>query len=129
MRTKIIFSNVVLIVAGLLIVFINPVYMFFPTGCLFNKITGYYCAGCGISRCFYSLLRYDVHSAVHYNLLIITLFPVSILWLVIRSFVIKSEDSINVCDKVIIFLFIASVLLFTVLRNSPLHCFDFLRPI
>jgi len=120
--------DIILIVSGVLIIFVIPEFSFFPTGCLFYKTTGFYCAGCGISRCLHSLLRGDFPGALHQNLLILTLFPFSALWLILRRLNWNYSEKIKTYDKVVIAFLIISVLIFTILRNLPLPCFNFLRP-
>ena len=48
--------------------------------CLFHTLTGYMCPGCGISRMFLSLARFDIARAFSYNPVV---FMLLILWNVI----------------------------------------------
>ncbi len=43
--------------------------------CIFNKITGLLCPGCGISRMFLCLFRGDIRGAWSYNPAVMCLFP------------------------------------------------------
>lgn len=126
---KRIFSDLLLVVSGIVVVFVIPEFVSVPTGCLFNKATGFYCAGCGISRCVHALLKGKLQIAMHQNLLFITVFPLSILWLTIRFYILKIPENLNKYDKAVIILLIIIVLSFTVLRNIPAQCFQFLRPV
>ncbi len=45
-----------------------------PDLCVFKRLTGYPCAGCGMTRAFVSILSGDLYAAWHYNALSIPLF-------------------------------------------------------
>lgn len=45
--------------------FIFLIYIF--TGCPIRLLTGVSCAGCGMSRAYFSLLHFDFHSAFYYH--------------------------------------------------------------
>ena len=122
------FSDIILIVSGVFIVFIIPDFASRSAGCLFNKTTGFYCAGCGISRGVHALLRFDIIKAMHYNFLLVTTFPLSGIWLTLRYFKLKRSAEIKKYDKPVIIFFIITVLLFVILRNLPFQYFYFLRP-
>ena len=121
-------GDIILIVTGLIVVFVIPRSGFIPTGCLFNKITGYYCAGCGISRGIHSLLRGNVYAAMHQNILLVTAFPLSAVWLTIRLVKLKQSGNFKKYDIAMIVFFIIMVIVFMVLRNIDSAEFDFLRP-
>lgn len=121
-------SDIILIVSGVFILFIIPEFASRSTGCLFNKTTGFYCAGCGISRGIHALLRWDIPRAMHYNFLLVTVFPISVIWITLRYFKLKSSEEIKKYDKPVIIFFIITVLLFVILRNVPFQYFNFLRP-
>jgi hypothetical protein len=123
------FSDVVLIVSGLFIIFLIPELASRSTGCLFNKTTGFYCAGCGISRGVHALLRCDISRALHYNFLLVTVFPLSGIWLTLRYFRLKRSDEIKKYDKYVILFFIFAVLSFMLLRNLPSADFNFIKPV
>ncbi|HNX25485.1 MAG TPA: DUF2752 domain-containing protein [Spirochaetota bacterium] len=122
-------ADIILIVSGVLIVFVIPEFAFIPTGCIFNKITGFYCAGCGISRGVHALMRGNIYAAMHQNFLLVTVFPLSAVWLTLRYFILKHSGNIKKYDKGIIIFFMIFVLVFTLLRNLQFHHFDFLRPV
>ncbi len=54
---------------GLYIWLIYPVMPFH--GCIFDRLIGLYCPGCGGSRAFYSLLRGDLILSIQYHPLVI----------------------------------------------------------
>jgi len=46
-----------------------------PTLCLFRNLTGWECPGCGMTRAILSLLRGDLATALHYNRMVVLVFP------------------------------------------------------
>lgn len=48
--------------------------------CIFNRITGLYCPGCGMSRAVHSLLKFQFYNALMYNILIFIIPPLFILY-------------------------------------------------
>lgn len=126
---NIFYSSIILVISGIFIVFINPVAGFFRPCCLFREITGFYCAGCGMSTGIHALLRGDIPAALERNILIGTAVPAAVLYLVIRNFY-NSEDGkgLSTFDKSIILFFILIIIIFTICRNLPIPVFDILRP-
>jgi len=123
------FSNFILLITGIFIVVINPWAGLFTPRCLIKEITGYYCAGCGVTTGFYSLIKGDFAGAYERNLLIITLIPAALLYLFMRNIIFYYYGKYKYSyDKFIIILFIVSVVIFTICRNIPIHEFDILRP-
>ncbi len=122
------FNYIILICSGVLIIFVNTRFGFIPTGCIINKFTGFFCAGCGMSRGIHSIIRGDIYHAIRCNILLFTAFPLSAFWLIIRFFKMKNSLSIQKYDKVVIISFIIFVILFTIFRNIPSPHFIFLRP-
>jgi hypothetical protein len=53
--------------------------------CIFYKITGVQCPGCGMSRAILALMHGKWKQAFYYNRLSITLLPVLLLYLLYRS--------------------------------------------
>ena len=124
-----IYNNRIIILSGIFIIFINPALGFFTPRCLFKEMTGFYCAGCGMTTGFYALLRADFYGAVERNLLIVTLMPVAAIYIIVRRiFLFRNHKRNCRYDKFIIFMFIIAVLIFTVCRNVKNPVFDILRP-
>jgi hypothetical protein len=46
-----------------------------PTLCLFRNLAGWECPGCGMTRAVLSLLRGDLATALHYNRMVVLVFP------------------------------------------------------
>jgi len=110
-------ADVILLVTGVVVVFIIPEFTSIPTGCLFNKTTGLYCAGCGMSRGIHALLRGDFSRAMHWNLLLVTAVPLSMVWIVFRFSILEKYFSIKKYDKAVILFFIMVTVLFMIIRN------------
>lgn len=87
--------------------------------CLFYKLTGFQCPGCGVSRMCLSLLRLDFAGAWRYNSAILLLLPLGI-GLAIRVGVryVKSGSRVLTKEENAVVWFMAAVLLvFGVARN------------
>ena len=110
--------------------FINPEKNFYIQLCLFNKLTGWYCPGCGGIRGTHYLLNGEILKSIKYNLFLI---PV----LLIYGYYVLSELVFLISGKelpkpkfslwLIIFLFVITIS-YTILRNLPSASFEFLRP-
>lgn len=96
--------------------------------CLFHKITGLYCPGCGITRMFVSLLHFRIKEAFFYNQLVFCLLPLFFI-LLIDYILIKCKKIGFINNKlkhnIWMFILVASII-FGILRNIPY--FSFLRP-
>lgn len=92
--------------------------------CIFNKVTGLYCPGCGITRAIRTLLKGNISESIHNNLLLYTVIPLlGITNIIYRLTNRKYKKTYNM---VLIFLLVC-VLVYGVLRNIPK--FSFLAPI
>ena len=93
--------------------------------CVFNKTTGLYCSGCGMTRAVLSLVNLDFYQAFRYNIFSIIFLPIIAIYLFVWIF-----DKPNIINKGIMnFVWISIVFLlviYGVLRNIPV--FSFLAP-
>jgi len=103
--------------------------------CLFYQATGFYCAGCGMTRALHALLHGRILEALHDNALFITAIPL-LLWLavphLIRAWKENAWPVADIPGKSLIRLGIALVGLmvaFMALRNLPGWPFDWLKPV
>ena len=94
--------------------------------CIFNKVTGLYCPGCGITRAIRALVKGDIRASFRNNILLYTVFPVIFILEIIKKRYRKSEKFKKVY-KIIIIILLVFVIIFGVLRNIP--GFEYLAPI
>ncbi len=90
--------------------------------CIFLKITGLYCPGCGITRSLFSLLQLDIYQAFRYNMLVVIIFPLAIVYW-IYMFILNGKKRL---PNLVWYLLLMVTILFGVLRNIPV--FSFLEP-
>lgn len=107
--------------------FVNPDEKNFGFQCLFYKITGLYCPGCGGQRAFYHLLHGDLALAFQNNLLIFTVLPLVSVKFYEEFFEKKLMLNFIYSPKFLAVL-IAFLITFTVLRNLFLDGFPRLAP-
>jgi hypothetical protein len=98
--------------------------------CPFRYVTGLYCPGCGSLRALHQLLHGDLHAAWAMNPLTVMLLPflayalaceTALYWRGLRlpQFTLRGTWIRALC---------ASILLFGIARNIPVHPFDLLAP-
>lgn len=95
--------------------------------CLWHRLTGLYCPGCGSTRALYCLAHGDLAGACQKNLLLVLALPVVGLWLAAAWRWRPSWRSAQVPAWLLAVL-AAAVVLFGILRNLPLAPFCFLAP-
>ncbi len=95
--------------------------------CLFYKITGFYCPGCGVSRMCLALLKGDIKSAFYANQMIMICIPI-LLFIGIKSIIeIKKYGKIKKKQKdILLWCMVIGFVIFGVLRNLPE--FSYLAP-
>ncbi len=79
--------------AGILlaVVIFGLIYLWFFTTfgvgipCIFNRITGLLCPGCGMTHAIAELCKGDIRGALGYNALVVDVFPVLCLYLLYRA--------------------------------------------
>lgn len=94
--------------------------------CIFHKITGFYCPGCGITRMFVEIFRLRFYEAFYYNELCFSyliLFIIYLLYYLISK--LLNIKVIKISNKFYYVLIVITVL-YGVLRNIP--GFEILKP-
>lgn len=92
--------------------------------CIFHKITGLYCPGCGITRAIKALLRGDLYSSFRNNILLYVVVPLIFVIQVINKK--SSEKTRKINNYILVFLLIFTVG-YGILRNIP--AFSYLAPL
>lgn len=87
--------------------------------CIFHKITGLYCPGCGITRMCLALLNGDLKTAFNSNPAIFTLAPVGLLLgLRITYHYIKTGNmQLSKYQTVILWVIVVILVIFGIVRN------------
>lgn len=132
MKTKkiknILVITLLLIMLLLIYIHLNKTYGFYIP-CIFHKITGLYCPGCGITRCILSLLKGNIKAAFYYNQLFFLLLPFILFVLMYKIYLYIENRNDNLISKIPNYfwsIIILSLILFGILRN--LEGFEYLRP-
>lgn len=96
--------------------------------CPIHAITGLYCPGCGVSRMCMALLHLDFLEAASWNIGIMVILPIGIMVFFCQAvrYVKTGDARLRRWQDILIWVMIAWLLLFTVLRNLP--WFSFLAP-
>lgn len=115
----------------LCIVFLLFILHFFniKIPCVFHRITGLYCPGCGITRSLYHLSIFNFYQSFRYNPLLFILYPFFIPYGFYKIYVwlFNKDDSITrKIPNVIWIILLIIFLLYGVMRN--MNIFDFLAP-
>jgi len=120
-----------LVFFGLVLYMFNPSdgHRFYPP-CIFNRLTGLYCPGCGSTRAVYHLVHLDLLKAWAQNPLVVIVLPY-LFYHFIRYEVkeLTGKELPSIRGKSIFLLFtVAGVLLFWFARNLPFEPFCRLAP-
>lgn len=115
---------------GVLFFFFDPVrHSFYPT-CMFHKLTGLNCPGCGGLRALHQLTHGNFVTAFHCNPLFVLLLPFLAL-IGVRWLIRGSQSSIGntvFFRPAMLWTLLAVTLLFTILRNLPWPAFTWMSP-
>lgn len=114
----------VVVVLGVLFLFDPIRHAFYPV-CLFKSMTGYDCPGCGGLRAAHQLLRGEVWQAFQLNPMVMVVLPLAGGW-AIRSWLSsrKAGDRRKPLALGWVWLLIAVILVFGIVRNLPFWPFD-----
>ena len=121
---------VALALVGTLFFFFDPVRHSFYPACLFHKLTGLNCPGCGGLRALHHLTRGNFLTAFQSNPLFIGLLPF-LLFIALR-WVRRGREAFDpnpvFFRPAVLWSLLAMTLLFTVLRNLPGPAFAWMSP-
>ena len=101
-------------------------------GCTFDRLTGWHCPGCGMTRAAYALLHFRVAEAFGHNPLLMTVLPVVVagFGLELLGWVrgpTRNTPRLRPAPRIVIG-FVAVILVYWVLRNLPWWPFTWLAP-
>lgn len=97
--------------------FFNPEEHIFPQ-CLFYRLTGWQCAGCGSQRMIHALLHGDIVAAWHYNAMILLASPILISMLVANLFKHKIPRFHKfIYSPWVVWTLVGSIMVWWILRN------------
>ncbi len=115
-------GSLLVLVAGVLYTFDPAAAKFYPS-CVFHKLTGLHCPGCGALRATHHLLQGHLGEALSMNILLFILAPL------LTGYAIQGLRGKTVCiSRKAGIALLALVLLFWVLRNVPAAPFSILAP-
>lgn len=125
---KIIKKAVIVLLIGIMyLVFVRLTGIGVP--CLLMLVIGGYCPGCGITRMFIHLSRFDFALAFRANALLMTVIPMSLPFIIRRliQYVKNGESKGNLIEKIFVFIVFTATVAFWIMRN--MDAFSFLAPV
>ncbi len=113
------------VVIAAVVIYANPPAQtkYYPP-CIFKKLTGFDCAGCGSTRACYHLMHGNVLQAANYNSLLMLFIPLIIIGLV-HIFTGRFAVLWKKINKPYVFLIL--ILLFWIIRNIPFYPWEWLH--
>ena len=131
MRRRI-FNVMLIIISSIIIIwgyyYLNKYYNF-CIPCIFHKITGFYCPGCGATRCLLSLFRGNIVESYNYNRLFFGLIPFFVFYIIysIYLYIFKRKDKLLVkIPNLVYIILLVITIAFGILRN--ISEFSYLAP-
>lgn len=117
----------ILLLGIIYIIFIKITGLMIP--CPIKLVTGKYCPGCGISRMLLAMLRLDFEAAYCANRLLFFLFPVILLYGIMKGiqYIRTGKEKQTPAEQIGILLVCIATIAFWVMRN--MEQFSFLAPI
>ncbi|MGH8107544.1 MAG: DUF2752 domain-containing protein [Arenimonas sp.] len=97
--------------------------------CMFHKLTGLYCPGCGLTRAMHALVHFDLLRAIRMNAFFMLSSPIIalLIWRLFRPLPKVLEAIVKPLANP--WPWVVAVPLFAVLRNLPWYPFYLLAPI
>jgi hypothetical protein len=130
-RRRLLLLAALAVPAGLLLLYrVAPTEDSFYPRCLFHRLTGLHCPGCGTTRCLHALLHGQLRQAAGYNALALLALPF-LLYAAARYALAALRGTPprrRPLTRWAYYLLFAAVLAFWVLRNLPFPPFDALAP-
>jgi hypothetical protein len=98
--------------------------------CIFHRVTGMHCPGCGATRCLHALVHGDLAQAAAYNVLFLLFLPLLLVWggCIWWSMLTGRPLPRVRLPRWSVHLLFALLLGFWIVRNLPFAPFTFLAP-
>ena len=120
-KNSIILISIIAVIAVIGIILVknyNPEEESFFIPCIFNKLTGLKCAGCGMTRAMHHLVNGRIGKAIWYNLMIV---PGAFVLLYssyrYMRYIIKDETMVNKTLDYTLKIFLVVIIIFMISRN------------
>ena len=96
--------------------------------CLFHETTGFFCAGCGMTRAIVSLSNLEFYQAFRYNCFSLIVIPFLITYCLVESYywVLNRKNHFEKIFQVVAVVIVVGLLTYSILRNIP--AFSWLAP-
>jgi hypothetical protein len=129
-RTLALVAAVVVPAALVLLYTLAPTESSWYPRCMFHRLTGLQCPGCGATRCLHALLHGDLRQAAAYNLFFLGLLPVFVVAGVCQWWEALTGRRIPLrrMPPWAVWALFALALVFWVVRNLPWAPFTYLAP-
>lgn len=88
--------------------------------CVFRKVTGMLCPGCGMSHALSSLIHGRISEAIGYNVLSVTICPLIVVFLFVRGirFVKYGEEEFKALEVLFLLICLIVCTVFFLVRNN-----------
>jgi hypothetical protein len=121
-----------LLLALFIVYRIPPEQNRFAPPCMFHKLTGLHCPGCGGTRAVHAMLHFRVEEAARKNLLFLVALPFLLVWGTRETWRwVRGQDARaprKVPSPWIAWIITGAVIAFAILRNLPWEPFSLLAP-
>jgi hypothetical protein len=120
----------VVLAGAALIYLVNPIECAWLPPCMFHKMTGLNCPGCGMTRATYELLHGHFLAALHLNALFVLALPVTAGVFATRELARRQGHKLKPLFQTPLALWIlfSVIILFGIVRNIPVYPFTLLAP-
>ena len=117
-------KDYLIVIIVLFVMAILVLYERIAIPCIFHKITGFYCPGCGITRAIKALLKGDIYTSIRNNALLYIVVPVIAISEIINRL---TKRKYKKCYNTILIVLLIITIGYGILRN--IQEFSFLAPI
>lgn len=107
-----------LVIGFLYLLFVQKFGIGIP--CLFNKITGYKCPGCGMTHAMVKIWEGDFEGAMQYNALSLTVLPLVCIYMIYRFIQseIRKRQEMHIWEYIILVILFVITVGYAYIRNK-----------